>query len=173
MLQCCHLAICQHAVMPGADAVLGCATLCCPALCCASAVQTAKPIAAILYCPSAASEAGSCDAEQAVYDKAGGSFVINTPDDTASKFWIGGAAQHGKVMLSSDLMPFQSGTQLESGNWEEGGRAGEGGGGGGLEIGVTRIMGRVQERGEGGYGGQCLNKGEAVAKLLQAHEFGC
>ena len=35
MLQCCHLAICQHAVIPGADAVLGCAVLCqavpCPA----------------------------------------------------------------------------------------------------------------------------------------------
>ena len=24
-------------------------------------------------------------------------FVINTPTNTASKFWIGGAAQHGKV----------------------------------------------------------------------------
>ncbi|KAL3161189.1 hypothetical protein ABBQ38_009556 [Trebouxia sp. C0009 RCD-2024] len=34
---------------------------------------------------------------QAVYDKASDSFIINTPDDTASKFWIGGAAQHGKI----------------------------------------------------------------------------
>ena len=34
---------------------------------------------------------------QATYDKASDSFIINTPDDTASKFWIGGSAQHGKV----------------------------------------------------------------------------
>lgn len=34
---------------------------------------------------------------QATYDKASDSFIIHTPDDTASKFWIGGAAQHGKV----------------------------------------------------------------------------
>ena len=53
----------------------------------------------VLCC--AVSEAGSCDAEQAVYDKASDCFVINTPDDTASKFWIGGAAQHGKVRPSS------------------------------------------------------------------------
>ena len=33
----------------------------------------------------------------AVYDKASGEFVINTPNDNASKFWIGGAGQHGKV----------------------------------------------------------------------------
>ena len=33
----------------------------------------------------------------AVYDEAAGEFVINTPTDTASKFWIGGAAQHGKA----------------------------------------------------------------------------
>jgi hypothetical protein len=30
--------------------------------------------------------------------------VINTPTDTASKFWIGGAAQHGKVRLMSGLI---------------------------------------------------------------------
>lgn len=35
----------------------------------------------------------------AVYDEESGEFVINTPCDTASKFWIGGAAQHGKVWL--------------------------------------------------------------------------
>ena len=34
---------------------------------------------------------------QAVYDKESGEFVIHTPTDTASKFWIGGSAQHGKV----------------------------------------------------------------------------
>ncbi|KAK9843434.1 hypothetical protein WJX81_002331 [Elliptochloris bilobata] len=33
----------------------------------------------------------------AEYDEAAGEFVINTPTNTASKFWIGGAAQHGKV----------------------------------------------------------------------------
>ena len=26
--------------------------------------------------------------------------MINTPSNTASKFWIGGAAQHGKLSLS-------------------------------------------------------------------------
>lgn len=36
---------------------------------------------------------------QATYDKASECFIINTPDDTASKFWIGGAGQHGKVRL--------------------------------------------------------------------------
>lgn len=34
---------------------------------------------------------------QAIYDKETGEFVIHTPTDTASKFWIGGSAQHGKV----------------------------------------------------------------------------
>ncbi|CAL5219457.1 g1292 [Coccomyxa viridis] len=34
---------------------------------------------------------------QATYDEQTGEFVIQTPRDTASKFWIGGAAQHGKV----------------------------------------------------------------------------
>ncbi|KAK9816668.1 hypothetical protein WJX72_003499 [[Myrmecia] bisecta] len=33
----------------------------------------------------------------ATYDNQAGEFVIHTPSDTASKFWIGGAAQHGKV----------------------------------------------------------------------------
>ena len=101
MVQCCHLAICQHAVMPGADALLGRAVPCQAVLssanskvdCCNSGMRYA------------ASEANSCDAEQAIYDKGSDSFVINTPDDTASKFWIGGAAQHGKVMPSSNLMP--------------------------------------------------------------------
>ncbi len=40
---------------------------------------------------------------QATYDKASDCFIINTPDDTASKFWIGGAGQHGKVRLESML----------------------------------------------------------------------
>ncbi|KAK9792964.1 hypothetical protein WJX73_001239, partial [Symbiochloris irregularis] len=34
---------------------------------------------------------------QAFYDATTEEFVIHTPTDTASKFWIGGAAQHGKV----------------------------------------------------------------------------
>ena len=34
---------------------------------------------------------------QATYDKASDGFIIHTPNDTASKFWIGGAGQHGKV----------------------------------------------------------------------------
>lgn len=34
---------------------------------------------------------------EATYDESSAEFVINTPTDTASKFWIGGAAQHGKV----------------------------------------------------------------------------
>jgi acyl-CoA oxidase len=33
----------------------------------------------------------------AMYDPATSEFVINTPTDQASKYWIGGAAQHGKV----------------------------------------------------------------------------
>ena len=32
------------------------------------------------------------------YDERTQEFVINTPTDEASKFWIGGAAQHGKVL---------------------------------------------------------------------------
>lgn len=35
----------------------------------------------------------------AVYDSATQEFIINTPSDEASKYWIGGAAQHGKVRL--------------------------------------------------------------------------
>lgn len=35
----------------------------------------------------------------AEYDAQAREFVINTPTDEASKFWIGGAAQHGKVRL--------------------------------------------------------------------------
>eukprot|EP00198_Chlamydomonas_reinhardtii_P002617 XP_001691953.1 predicted protein [Chlamydomonas reinhardtii] len=33
----------------------------------------------------------------AVYDAASKEFVINTPNDEASKYWIGGSGQHGKI----------------------------------------------------------------------------
>ncbi|KXZ54879.1 hypothetical protein GPECTOR_4g951 [Gonium pectorale] len=33
----------------------------------------------------------------AVYDKAAQQFVIHTPTDEASKYWIGGSGQHGKI----------------------------------------------------------------------------
>jgi alkylation response protein AidB-like acyl-CoA dehydrogenase len=33
----------------------------------------------------------------AEYDPSTQEFIINTPNDDASKYWIGGAAQHGKV----------------------------------------------------------------------------
>ena len=49
-----------------------------------------------------------CLVLQATYDKGSDSFVINTPDDTASKFWIGGAAQHGKVGAVSFLYQVQT-----------------------------------------------------------------
>ena len=35
----------------------------------------------------------------AVYDAQTQEFVLKTPTDQASKFWIGGAAQHGKVRI--------------------------------------------------------------------------
>ena len=38
---------------------------------------------------------------QATYDEQSMEFVITTPRDTASKFWIGGAAQHGKVTIAA------------------------------------------------------------------------
>jgi alkylation response protein AidB-like acyl-CoA dehydrogenase len=41
----------------------------------------------------------------AEYDSSTQEFVINTPNDDASKFWIGGAAQHGKVCLRSIRPP--------------------------------------------------------------------
>ena len=37
---------------------------------------------------------------QAAYDEQSMEFIITTPRDTASKFWIGGAAQHGKVTIA-------------------------------------------------------------------------
>ena len=40
---------------------------------------------------------------QATFDEQSGEFVIHTPKDTASKFWIGGAAQHGKVHVMAIL----------------------------------------------------------------------
>ena len=42
---------------------------------------------------------------QATYDEQSMEFVITTPRDTASKFWIGGAAQHGKVTPPSQTWP--------------------------------------------------------------------
>ena len=34
---------------------------------------------------------------QATYDAAAGEFVLHTPSHEASKIWIGGTGQHGKV----------------------------------------------------------------------------
>ena len=42
---------------------------------------------------------------QATYDSQTGEFVIFTPSDTASKFWIGGAAQHGRVSAHMSPTP--------------------------------------------------------------------
>ena len=42
---------------------------------------------------------------QAIYDEQSTEFVITTPRDTASKFWIGGAAQHGKVTIATLSWP--------------------------------------------------------------------
>lgn len=39
----------------------------------------------------------------ATYDAAMQEFVINTPSDQASKTWIGGAAQHGKVLCGLSM----------------------------------------------------------------------
>ena len=53
----------------------------------------------------------------AVYDEAAGEFVINTPTDTASKFWIGGAAQHGKARSRSLCPCLCSARQLPRALW--------------------------------------------------------
>jgi hypothetical protein len=37
---------------------------------------------------------------QAVYDAQRGEFVITTPNNEASKYWIGGSGQHGKVSMA-------------------------------------------------------------------------
>jgi hypothetical protein len=39
-------------------------------------------------------------AVQAVYDAQRGEFVITTPNNEASKYWIGGSGQHGKVSVA-------------------------------------------------------------------------
>ena len=67
--------------------------------------MTATAIPSLQTLPASASRAASDAPEwlQATYDKASDCFIINTPDDTASKFWIGGAGQHGKVRLESML----------------------------------------------------------------------
>ena len=41
---------------------------------------------------------------QATYDADSQEFIIHTPADTASKFWIGGAAQHGRVRLQKSML---------------------------------------------------------------------
>jgi acyl-CoA oxidase len=41
---------------------------------------------------------------QAVYDASHGEFVINTPNNEASKYWIGGSGQHGKVRIRTALL---------------------------------------------------------------------
>lgn len=38
-----------------------------------------------------------CSHFQATYDPATREFVINTPTNEASKYWIGGTGQHGKI----------------------------------------------------------------------------
>lgn len=41
--------------------------------------------------------AGNTQTPQATYDNAAQRFIIHTPSNEASKYWIGGSGQHGKI----------------------------------------------------------------------------
>lgn len=47
--------------------------------------------------PNSKSRCYVLSVSQAAYDPAAQEFILHTPHDQASKYWIGGAAQHGKV----------------------------------------------------------------------------
>lgn len=57
-----------------------------------------------------------------MYDAASKEFVINTPNDEASKYWIGGSGQHGKICTVFAQLTV-------NGQWQVGG-VGMGDGGG-------------------------------------------
>jgi alkylation response protein AidB-like acyl-CoA dehydrogenase len=49
-------------------------------------------------CDASAAPCIACSSHlQATYDPAAREFVINTPNNEASKYWIGGSGQHGKI----------------------------------------------------------------------------